>query len=197
MLTCTNFPTKGDVASLGGGVDPRIKPGDDVCIMYFYFAPEIPLWGGIFWSAPFTIVSVVMIWLCPRQRNAGEEGTQSPRDWGGGEQGRSNPASQDRPLLPFHGKRLCAIHLREQIPSYPVDRHEKIYCFRSFCCVIHLLCSHFWSNPSDFRKDQCGRVFRFHAGRCSQRSCGCPPLASNCCSVYGPGRLLAAVPSPP
>jgi hypothetical protein len=28
--------------------------GDLVYILYFYFAPEVPLWGGIFWSAVFT-----------------------------------------------------------------------------------------------------------------------------------------------
>ena len=37
--------------------------GDLVYILYFYFAPEEPLWGGIFWSAMFTIVNVTMIWL--------------------------------------------------------------------------------------------------------------------------------------
>lgn len=37
--------------------------GDFVNILYFYFAPETPLWGGIFWSVMFTIVNVVMIAL--------------------------------------------------------------------------------------------------------------------------------------
>jgi len=37
--------------------------GDLVYILYFYFAPEQPLWGGIFWSAMFTAVNVVMVWL--------------------------------------------------------------------------------------------------------------------------------------
>ncbi len=37
--------------------------GDLVYVLYFYFAPDIPLWGGIFWSALFTIVNVVMIWF--------------------------------------------------------------------------------------------------------------------------------------
>ena len=37
--------------------------GDLVYILYFYFAPVEPLWGGIFWSAMFTIVNVTMIWL--------------------------------------------------------------------------------------------------------------------------------------
>ena len=35
--------------------------GDLVYISYFYFAPEVPLWGGIFWSAVFTLVNAVMI----------------------------------------------------------------------------------------------------------------------------------------
>ena len=35
--------------------------GDLVYISYFYFAPEIPLWGGIFWSVVFTLVNAVMI----------------------------------------------------------------------------------------------------------------------------------------
>lgn len=37
--------------------------GDFVYIFYFYFAPEVPLWGGIFWSVMFTIANVVMIGL--------------------------------------------------------------------------------------------------------------------------------------
>ena len=37
--------------------------GDFVYILYFYFAPDVPLWGGIFWSVMFTIVNVVMIGL--------------------------------------------------------------------------------------------------------------------------------------
>ena len=40
-----------------------ILVGDLVYILYFYFAPEVPLWGGIFWSAMFTVVNVTMIWL--------------------------------------------------------------------------------------------------------------------------------------
>ena len=40
-----------------------ILVGDLVYILYFYFAPEQPLWGGIFWSALFTLVNMVMIWL--------------------------------------------------------------------------------------------------------------------------------------
>ena len=36
--------------------------GDCVYILYYYFAPEIPLWGAMFWSAMFTVVNVVMIW---------------------------------------------------------------------------------------------------------------------------------------
>ena len=35
-----------------------ILVGNLVYILYFYFAPESPLWGGIFWSAMFTIVNV-------------------------------------------------------------------------------------------------------------------------------------------
>jgi CRP-like cAMP-binding protein len=35
--------------------------GDIVYILYFYFAPEEPLWGGIFWSIVFTLANVVMI----------------------------------------------------------------------------------------------------------------------------------------
>jgi len=37
--------------------------GDLLYILYFYFAPESPLWGGIFWSAMFAIANVAMIWL--------------------------------------------------------------------------------------------------------------------------------------
>ena len=37
--------------------------GDCVYILYYYFAPEIPLWGAIFWSSMFTIVNIGMIWL--------------------------------------------------------------------------------------------------------------------------------------
>ncbi len=36
--------------------------GDCVYILYYYFAPEVPLWGAIFWSSMFTVVNVVMIW---------------------------------------------------------------------------------------------------------------------------------------
>ena len=35
--------------------------GDLVYILYFLLAPEVPLWGGIFWSAIFMIVNVWMI----------------------------------------------------------------------------------------------------------------------------------------
>jgi hypothetical protein len=38
-----------------------IIAGDIVYILYFYFAPETPLWGGIFWSAMFCIVNATMI----------------------------------------------------------------------------------------------------------------------------------------
>jgi CRP-like cAMP-binding protein len=37
--------------------------GDLLYIVYFYFAPEEPLWGGIFWSVMFAIANVAMIWL--------------------------------------------------------------------------------------------------------------------------------------
>ena len=37
--------------------------GDLLYVLYFYFAPDEPLWGGIFWSAMFTIVNIAMIWL--------------------------------------------------------------------------------------------------------------------------------------
>ena len=37
--------------------------GDLLYILYFYFAPDKPLWGGIFWSALFAIANVAMIWL--------------------------------------------------------------------------------------------------------------------------------------
>jgi len=35
--------------------------GDLVYISYFYFAPEVPLWGGVFWSAVFMLVNAWMI----------------------------------------------------------------------------------------------------------------------------------------
>ncbi len=37
--------------------------GDLLYILYFYYAPEEPLWGGVFWSALFAIANVAMIWL--------------------------------------------------------------------------------------------------------------------------------------
>ena len=40
-----------------------IIAGDFVYILYFYFAPDVPLWGGIFWSTMFTLVNVFMIGL--------------------------------------------------------------------------------------------------------------------------------------
>jgi hypothetical protein len=45
-----------------------IIAGDFVYILYFYFAPETPLWGGIFWSTMFTLVNVVMIGLIVADR---------------------------------------------------------------------------------------------------------------------------------
>ena len=38
-----------------------IIAGDFVYILYFYFAPDEPLWGGIFWSVMFTVVNLGMI----------------------------------------------------------------------------------------------------------------------------------------
>ena len=38
-----------------------IVAGDAVYVLYFYFAPEVPLWGGIFWSIVFTLANVAMI----------------------------------------------------------------------------------------------------------------------------------------
>jgi hypothetical protein len=40
-----------------------IIAGDFVYILYFYFAPDVPLWGGIFWSVMFTVVNLGMIGL--------------------------------------------------------------------------------------------------------------------------------------
>jgi hypothetical protein len=34
---------------------------DVVYVLYFFFAPDVPLWGGIFWSGVFTLVNVWMI----------------------------------------------------------------------------------------------------------------------------------------
>ena len=45
-----------------------IIAGDFVYILYFYFAPETPLWGGIFWSTMFTVVNVAMIGLIVADR---------------------------------------------------------------------------------------------------------------------------------
>jgi hypothetical protein len=42
--------------------------GDFVYILYFYFAPEVPLWGGIFWSTMFTLANAVMIGLIVADR---------------------------------------------------------------------------------------------------------------------------------
>ena len=38
-----------------------IVAGDVVYILYFYLAPASPLWGGIFWSAVFTLANLAMI----------------------------------------------------------------------------------------------------------------------------------------
>ena len=40
-----------------------IVAGDFVYMAYFYLAPDIPLWGGIFWSVMFTLVNLWMIGL--------------------------------------------------------------------------------------------------------------------------------------
>ena len=45
-----------------------IIAGDFVYVLYFYFAPEVPLWGGIFWSTMFTVVNVAMIALIVADR---------------------------------------------------------------------------------------------------------------------------------
>lgn len=36
--------------------------GDVIYILYFYYAPETPLWGGIFWSSLFVAVNLWMLW---------------------------------------------------------------------------------------------------------------------------------------
>jgi CRP-like cAMP-binding protein len=38
-----------------------IVAGDIVYILYFYLAPAVPLWGGIFWSLVFTLANLAMI----------------------------------------------------------------------------------------------------------------------------------------
>ncbi|MFN8831832.1 MAG: hypothetical protein ACK50Q_07945 [Labrys sp. (in: a-proteobacteria)] len=45
-----------------------IIAGDFVYILYFYFAPETPLWGGIFWSVMFTIANIWMIGVIVAER---------------------------------------------------------------------------------------------------------------------------------
>ena len=40
-----------------------IIAGDFFYILYYFFAPDVPLWGGIFWSAMFMLANVVMIGL--------------------------------------------------------------------------------------------------------------------------------------
>ena len=47
-----------------------IIAGDLVYISYFYLAPGVPLWGGVFWSAVFTLVNVVMIARIVADRSA-------------------------------------------------------------------------------------------------------------------------------
>lgn len=36
--------------------------GDIIYVLYFYFAPETPLWGGMFWSTMFVAVNLWMLW---------------------------------------------------------------------------------------------------------------------------------------
>jgi hypothetical protein len=38
-----------------------IVAGDVIYLLYFYLAPESPLWGGIFWSALFVAVNLAML----------------------------------------------------------------------------------------------------------------------------------------
>lgn len=38
-----------------------VVAGDLVYIFYFLFAPDTPLWGGVFWSTMFIIVNLVMV----------------------------------------------------------------------------------------------------------------------------------------
>jgi hypothetical protein len=38
-----------------------VMGGDFVYIMYFYFAPAMPLWGGVFWSVVLVLVNASMI----------------------------------------------------------------------------------------------------------------------------------------
>lgn len=39
-----------------------IVVGDIIYILYFYYAPETPLWGGILWSSLFVAVNLSMLW---------------------------------------------------------------------------------------------------------------------------------------
>jgi hypothetical protein len=44
--------------------------GDFVYILYFYLAPTVPLWGGVFWSVIFLLVNAWMIlWLLSDRRD--------------------------------------------------------------------------------------------------------------------------------
>jgi hypothetical protein len=38
-----------------------VMAGDFVYILYFYLAPAVPLWGGVFWSVIFLVVNTWMI----------------------------------------------------------------------------------------------------------------------------------------
>lgn len=66
-----------------------IVMGDIIYVLYFYFAPQTPLWGGIFWSTLFVIVNLWMLWqiladrrhyrLGPEERRLFDQlGTLSP-----------------------------------------------------------------------------------------------------------------------
>ena len=45
-----------------------IIAGDFVYMLYFFFAPATPLWGGIFWSTLFVLVNLWMIGLIIAER---------------------------------------------------------------------------------------------------------------------------------
>ena len=47
-----------------------IVAGDILYILYFYFAPASPLWGGIFWSVVFTLANLAMIGRILSDRSA-------------------------------------------------------------------------------------------------------------------------------
>jgi hypothetical protein len=45
-----------------------IIAGDFFYILYYLFAPDVPLWGGIFWSTMFMLANVVMITMIVADR---------------------------------------------------------------------------------------------------------------------------------